>query len=49
VGEYGWHLRVELHAFVRDEVKFPSWEHLKGQIERDVARVRALCCEAAGS
>lgn len=42
VPEYGWHLRVELHAFVRDEVKFPSWDHLKAQISRDVTRVRDL-------
>jgi len=49
VAEYGWHLRVQLHAFVRDEVKFPSWEHLKAQISRDVERVRTLCRELAGA
>ncbi len=42
VPEYGWPLRVQLHSFVRDEVKFPSWNHLKEQIDRDLQRVREL-------
>jgi riboflavin kinase/FMN adenylyltransferase len=42
VPEYHWPLRVELHAFVRDEVKFPTWEHLRAQITRDIHRVRTL-------
>lgn len=42
VSEYNWPLRVELHSFVRDEVKFPSFDHLKNQIARDIARVRSM-------
>ncbi len=42
VPEYNWPLRVQLHSFVRDEVKFPTFNHLREQIARDVARVRAF-------
>ncbi len=42
VPEYNWPLRVELHSFVRDEVKFPSFAHLRAQIGRDIARVCTL-------
>lgn len=42
VEEYGWHLRVALCAFVRDEVKFPSFGHLREQIARDLGRVRVI-------
>lgn len=40
--EYGWPLTLELGAFVRDELRFPSLDALKGQIARDIARVRQL-------
>ncbi len=37
--EYGWHLRVGFHHFLRDEMKFPGLPALLGQIHRDIARV----------
>lgn len=40
--EYGWPLTLQLAAFVRDELRFPSLDALKGQIARDIARVRQL-------
>ncbi len=40
--EYGWPLTLDLVAFVRDELRFPSLDALKGQISRDIARVRQL-------
>ena len=39
---YGQTLRVELVAFLRDEMKFSSVDGLAAQIQRDTARVRAL-------
>lgn len=39
---YGEEIRVEFHAFVRDEKKFSSAEELAKQIAVDVAKVRAL-------
>jgi len=39
--EYGWPITLDLLAFIRDDVKFDTVEHLKDQIARDcrVARV----------
>lgn len=39
---YGWELRVEFHAFLRDQIRFRSPAALKEQIERDVTRTRAV-------
>lgn len=33
--EYGWPLTLELHRWIRDQVKFPSFEALVGQLHRD--------------
>ena len=40
--EYGWELRLETLAWVREELRFASVDVLRGQIARDVARVRAI-------
>jgi riboflavin kinase/FMN adenylyltransferase len=42
LGEYGWAMRLELHAWVREQVKFPTVERLLAQMDRDCARVRRL-------
>jgi riboflavin kinase/FMN adenylyltransferase len=39
---YGKVIRAELHAFLRDEVKFATLADLKAQLEKDKARTRAL-------
>ena len=36
--EYGWGLRLELLAYVRDQAVFPGLEALRGQLSRDVRR-----------
>ena len=38
--EYGWPLTVEVHAWIRDQVKFAGIDALTAQLKRDVARVR---------
>ncbi len=40
--EYGWPLRLELVAWVRDQVRFAGREALVAQIERDCRRVSEL-------
>lgn len=38
--EYGWVLEVEVHAWIRDQVKFTGIDALTGQLQRDIARIR---------
>jgi riboflavin kinase / FMN adenylyltransferase len=45
--EYGWTLRLELRAFVRDQHKAPSLEALRAQIERDCHRVADIISRAS--
>lgn len=40
--EYGWALRLELVAYLREQVKFAGLDALRAQLSRDVARARAL-------
>ncbi|MEM7755020.1 MAG: bifunctional riboflavin kinase/FMN adenylyltransferase [Planctomycetota bacterium] len=40
--EYGWPIRVEPIAWIRDQVRFPSIHALKDQLARDCARVTGL-------
>ena len=40
--EYDWTLRVELHRWVRDPVRFPDTEALKEQILRDIERIHTM-------
>lgn len=40
--EYGWPIELELITWVRDQVKFASFEHLRDQLARDIERVRTL-------
>ncbi|TVQ61370.1 MAG: bifunctional riboflavin kinase/FAD synthetase [Phycisphaerales bacterium] len=42
LGEYGWAMRLELHAWVREQAKFPTVDRLLAQMDRDCARVRRL-------
>ena len=46
LNEYGWKIRLEVHAFVRDQVRFGSVESLVAQIDRDCGRVRSLMKDA---
>jgi riboflavin kinase/FMN adenylyltransferase len=39
---YGAEITVALHAFIREERKFASFDELKGQISRDADTARAL-------
>lgn len=39
---YGLRVRVHVHARVREERKFPSFDELRAQIERDAAKAREL-------
>jgi riboflavin kinase/FMN adenylyltransferase len=39
--EYGWRLRLELIAWVRDQARFPSVDTLREQLLRDCALARA--------
>lgn len=43
LSEYDWPLRLELLAFVRDQLKFASIDELTAQIRRDAERVREIC------
>ena len=40
--EYGWHLKIDLLDWVRDEIRFGSVEALVEQMHRDCARVRDM-------
>jgi len=40
--EYGWRIRLDLHAYIRDQMRFSSVEPLVEQIHRDVARTREI-------
>lgn len=46
--EYGWALRLEFAAYLRDQARFETINALVEQIRRDVERVRALT-QRAGS
>ncbi len=37
--EYGWPLRLELVAFIRDQMRFAGLDALRGQLARDVVRI----------
>jgi riboflavin kinase / FMN adenylyltransferase len=39
---YGWELKVEFHAYLRDLIRFDGLETLTAQIRRDVTRARTL-------
>jgi len=43
--EYGWRLKLDFVAFVREQVKFAGLDALRGQLTRDVAHT--LCALAA--
>ncbi len=43
---YGCHIRVELRAFLRGEVRFESVEALCRQIEQDVEQAREILSES---
>ncbi|MDX2018146.1 MAG: riboflavin kinase [Planctomycetota bacterium] len=45
--EYGWRLRLELVAYLRDQVKFASLPALVEQLGRDVARAREIASQRA--
>ncbi len=36
VGDYGWQMRLEFHAFLRDEIKFSGLDEVHEQIKRDI-------------
>ncbi len=40
--EYGWELSLDLVGWIRDELKFPTFDALAAQIRRDVRRVEAV-------
>ncbi|MEM8834402.1 MAG: riboflavin biosynthesis protein RibF [Planctomycetota bacterium] len=44
--EYDWHIRLELHAFLRDQSAFEGVESLVEQINRDIARTREAIAPA---
>ncbi len=44
--EYDWSVRLELLAWVRDQIRFDSVEQLCDQLMRDCQRVRGLCAAA---
>ncbi|KAA0216452.1 MAG: bifunctional riboflavin kinase/FAD synthetase [Leptolyngbya sp. PLA3] len=48
VGLYDWTLELDLLAWLRDQVRFPSLEALTGQLERDCARALDLCALTTG-
>lgn len=45
--EYDWPIRLQIHGWVRDQVRFASVDALLDQIERDCARVRSMINEGA--
>ncbi len=42
LSEYGWTLRLEVHAWIREQMTFDGIDALVAQIERDVERVSEL-------
>jgi riboflavin kinase/FMN adenylyltransferase len=42
ISEYDWRLKVDVVAWIRDQMKFPSFEHLVAQLHRDRDRARRL-------
>ncbi len=46
LGEYGWTLRLDLVAWLREQLVFAGVEELVAQIERDVARVGRAIADA---
>ncbi len=46
LSEYGWTLRLDVHAWMREQMTFDGVEALVGQIERDVGRVSGLIGDA---
>jgi riboflavin kinase/FMN adenylyltransferase len=49
LAEYGWTLRLDVLAWLREQVKFASLDALKGQIERDCARARDAYARAGSA
>ena len=47
--EYGWAIRLEMLAWLRDDVKFGSVESLVEQIERDCVRAREVLTEGGSA
>lgn len=43
--EYGWTLRLDLCAWLRDQFRYDSMEALQAQIDRDVSRTAAIMAE----
>lgn len=39
--EYGWPLEIQVHAWLRDDMRLPGLDAIKRQIARDIARIRA--------
>ena len=44
--EYGWSVRLELTAWIRDQVRFSTVDQLREQLARDCHRARRLCAGA---
>lgn len=49
LAEYGWRIRLDLTAFLRDQAKFPSLESLLEQMSADCRRVRQLASAGLAS
>lgn len=47
--DYGWSLTLRLHAWVRDQVRFPGLPALVDQLHRDRERVRRMLPDAVGA
>jgi riboflavin kinase/FMN adenylyltransferase len=46
LGEYGWPIRIEFVAWLRDEVRFESVAHLRAQLARDCGRAQVFAARA---
>ncbi len=44
--EYGWSVRLELTAWIRDQVRFTNIDQLRDQLARDCDRARQICAGA---
>ncbi len=44
--EYGWRVRLELTAWIRDQVRFANIDQLRDQLARDCDRARQICAGA---
>jgi riboflavin kinase/FMN adenylyltransferase len=47
--EYGWAVELELIARVRDQVRFPGLDALRGQLVRDISAVRRITGQITGA